>query len=54
MIAFTDTWLKDTNAHAFGLDRYNSVHNCNNIEKAEAWHCMLKTVLVSLSVKFVP
>ena len=28
VIAFTETWLKDTNAHAFGMDGYNSVHNC--------------------------
>ena len=28
VIAFTETWLKDTNAHAFRVDGYNSVHNC--------------------------
>ena len=28
VIAFTETWLKDTNAHAFGVDGYNSVHDC--------------------------
>ena len=28
VIAFTETWLKDTNAHAFGVDGYISVHDC--------------------------